>query len=381
MIWAIDRNKRLPYLADYLEGFRKCGVEGMMIEPDSIQKCDRKPDFVLDFNYHDQSASFFSGLDIPYVAIVYDTWYHPVEMYTPDTKGKIHNCFAFTCDPTQVEGFQRAGAYSEFLPLGVNTDRFRPRRLEKKYDVIFYGSSMSDNKNDGFKMMAKAHPETKDILYGIIDRKKRNTLFRDDLEEMVALEAERTGKFLVSKTMTHQKRAWIQMLEDHVTMMMREYVTYCANALVFGPKDWELYRCAEGQKYGANCGYGGWLDYRTELPEVVCESKIVLSVEKIGTWQAVGQRLYEVLASGSFCLSNRTKEQEALFDDGKDLAYYDSLKDLKDKVGYYLAHEKEREDIAAQGCQKVRAMHATEHRAKRILEVLDEKMGKSIPGT
>src|SRR3990172_10251952 len=127
MIWAIDRNKRLPYIADYLEGFRKCGVEGMMIEPDSIQKCERKPDLVLDFNYHDQSASFFSGLDIPYVAIIYDTWYHPVEMYTPDTKGKIHNCFAFTCDPTQVEGFQRAGAYSEFLPLGVNTDRFRPR--------------------------------------------------------------------------------------------------------------------------------------------------------------------------------------------------------------------------------------------------------------
>ena len=55
---------------------------------------------------------------------------------------------------------------------------------------------------------------------------------------------------------------------------------------------------------------------------------------------------------------------------GEDYVYYDSKKDLIDKIAYYLGHEEERAAIAKNGLQKIAADHTYVHRAKEILSYL-----------
>lgn len=126
--------------------------------------------------------------------------------------------------------------------------------------------------------------------------------------------------------------------------------------------------------------YRGPADRRTLLPRIINASAISLNVSKPMFPTGVGPRILETLACGGFLLSNRIAALTALLVDGKDLVIYDTLDDLAEKARYYLAHPAERRAIAGRGMRKVRAHHTWLHRAKRILEVLEEDGIIPAPG-
>ena len=59
------------------------------------------------------------------------------------------------------------------------------------------------------------------------------------------------------------------------------------------------------------------------------------------------------MACGGFCLTNYQPEIATLFEDGKELVMYMDVKDMLQKVEYYLEHEEERVQIAKAGREKV----------------------------
>lgn len=80
-------------------------------------------------------------------------------------------------------------------------------------------------------------------------------------------------------------------------------------------------------------------------------------------------RVFEALSCGAFLLTDRVKNGLSdLFEDGKHLVLYDGQKDLEDKAGYYLAHEEERQRIAAAGQRETLAKHTLALRAQAIME-------------
>ena len=77
--------------------------------------------------------------------------------------------------------------------------------------------------------------------------------------------------------------------------------------------------------------------------------------------------MFDILACGGFCLTNYQPEIATLFEDGKELVMYTDMEDMVMKVGYYLAHEEERLQIAQAGQEKVRNCFSIESRIAELI--------------
>lgn len=101
-----------------------------------------------------------------------------------------------------------------------------------------------------------------------------------------------------------------------------------------------------------------------EAAEKFCQSKIVFN---ISISDDINMRIFEVLATSSFLLTNELPTLGELFQDGVHLATYKNEQEMVDKARYYLEHDEERERIAEAGYQEVVSKHTHLHRAKTVL--------------
>jgi Glycosyl transferases group 1 len=85
-------------------------------------------------------------------------------------------------------------------------------------------------------------------------------------------------------------------------------------------------------------------------------------------------RVFEALGCRGFLLSERLSSENPFSE--QDLVQFDSTNDLIDRIRYYVAHDREREAIAAHGYASVRAGHTYAHRAQQIVEVMARYVGR-----
>lgn len=83
----------------------------------------------------------------------------------------------------------------------------------------------------------------------------------------------------------------------------------------------------------------------------------------------VSPRVFEAMACGAFVLVDNQRDLGLLLKDGKHLAVYKDVNDLRDKAAYYLQHEEERKRIAENGRVEVLEKHTFRHRVKQLLEI------------
>ena len=88
-------------------------------------------------------------------------------------------------------------------------------------------------------------------------------------------------------------------------------------------------------------------------------------------------RTYEIPACGGFMLHERTQEVLELFEEGKEVACFDSVKELAGKIDYYLAHPHERAAIAAAGHARCVPAYSYDNRMKDIIRWHEEHNGLS----
>lgn len=97
------------------------------------------------------------------------------------------------------------------------------------------------------------------------------------------------------------------------------------------------------------------------------KTKIVLNIHAADVLN-LETRIGEVLGSGAFLLSDITSAPR-MFVDGKHLVYwrFGDVDDLITKVRYYLEHDEEREQIAANGYAFARENHSIDQRVQQLL--------------
>lgn len=115
--------------------------------------------------------------------------------------------------------------------------------------------------------------------------------------------------------------------------------------------------------------YKGFLNTETELAHVYYNSLININITLQGK-SALNYRVFEVLASKGFLITDDLGDIGRMFEISKELEVYNSIDDLVDKVSFYLKHPEFTERIATMGYSNVIKSHTYTARARKIIDDL-----------
>ena len=116
--------------------------------------------------------------------------------------------------------------------------------------------------------------------------------------------------------------------------------------------------------------YRGLAQHRTEVAKIYSASAINIDINRIYQSDIVTMRVFDVLASGGFLLTEYTPELESLFVLGKELECYSSISELHDKVDFYLKNPQARQKIAMAGQERVLGEHTISQRIDTMLDTV-----------
>lgn len=157
------------------------------------------------------------------------------------------------------------------------------------------------------------------------------------------------------------------MYQDRVEMLKKLISDFpCLKIELYGKyahivefKKWLKWRFSKESHFFKNKNIS-----KTNVNVVYNKSKIVLAIVRNNQTDGWSSRLPEILGSRAFQITNYYPSVEKEF--AGSLVTYKDYSDLKEKISYYLAHEKERTAIAQKGYRKV-SVEMTEDAINHIL--------------
>ncbi len=336
-------------------------------------------DMVFTVNYFALISNICQELGIKYVSWTCD---NPlISMYHQSV---FHDCnYIFTFDKTNYLEFKAMGVkHIWYLPLAVDAKRMdavidgriAAAGMDKRVyagDVAFVGSLYERNSYDKLKhklpeylqgyfdavMEAQLNISGANIIEPML-----TTSILEQLQQYFKLEKSSEESFsdlglIFQTTVLGFKIAEVQRRRALIELSKYFSVNVYSNSDVS-----DLVRVR----------YMGSVDYWSEMPKVFRESKINLNITIPNIKSGIPLRVWDVLGSGGFLLTNYQAEIPYYFTEGEDLVCFDGVEDMREKVAYYLAHEEERKRIADNGYRKVKEHHTYVHRIREMLRIIEE---------
>ena len=335
-------------------------------------------DFVISYNYVPSAAYVCNSMGLLYISWMYDSW-QPT-LYSESIMLPCNRIFVF--DSTEYEYIKGMGVKHVYLlTLAVNCDRLSEMDLsdvENSYccDVSLVGRLYCDESVNGYNAM-KTYLEN-DIRHKI-DGIIQNTMGSWD---------EGNNWFKKFKELNYTQIPNVDAADERKKCMLTDdiyYTSICfARAITQLDRTMALNALAKKYKtriytYEKTTGlipeddvHNG-VNYMDEMPKVFFNSKINLNISLRSIFAGIPLRVFDVMGSGGFLMSNKQKDMDGLLVDGVDYVSFDSIKDLTDKAEHYLHHEDERIKILVNGYRKVCNYHTYQHRIEEILKLCNIK--------
>jgi spore maturation protein CgeB len=95
------------------------------------------------------------------------------------------------------------------------------------------------------------------------------------------------------------------------------------------------------------------------------------SVNSVNYFEQIKGRNFEVPGCGGFMLTGKADDLENYYEFGKEIVCFDDIRDLIEKIRYYLAHEDERAAIARAGYARTLREHTYAHRFTAIFKEMN----------
>lgn len=334
-------------------------------------------DCIFTYNFSPVISNNCNKNNIPYIAYVYDSPLIALYSYTI-----INPCnYVFIFDKQLYIDLKKEGINTVYyLPLPVNVHRIRKMlndspsekisdKLPLSCEISFVGS-MYNEKHNLFDRFTGLSPYTKGYLDAIMDAQLKvyGYFF---IEELL------NGKILADM----KKSVPVEPNKDGVETIQYIYAYYfIARKLANIERTEILGRLSEEFNVSLftynktpelpKVNNKGAIDYYLEMPYIFNRSKINLNISLRSIRSGIPMRCMDILGSEGFLISNYQEDFLDFFTPGKDLILYDSYDDLINKCRYYLSHEKEREQICANGYEKVCENHTYEKMLSQIFNIV-----------
>ncbi|MCM1295540.1 MAG: DUF3880 domain-containing protein [Muribaculaceae bacterium] len=331
-------------------------------------------DFVISYNYVPSASYVCDALGLLYVSWMYDSW-QPT-LYSEAIKLSCNRIFVF--DSTEFQYIKGIGVEHVYLlPLAVNHDRISEMDLsdvDNRYrcDISLLGKLYCDESVNGYNAMKMyLEDNERQMVDTIIQKTAGNwyggTTWFDELKDLDYAKipnvdaADARSKCLLTDDIYYTSICFARA----ITQMDR---TMALNALAqkFNTR---IYTYEKPVGLIPEVDVQNGVDYMEEMPKVFFNSKINLNISLRSIFTGIPLRVFDVMGSGGFLMSNKQKDMDGIFIDGVDYVSFNSIEDLNDKAEYYLNHEDERIKILAHGYRKVCNYHTYQHRINEILKI------------
>lgn len=94
---------------------------------------------------------------------------------------------------------------------------------------------------------------------------------------------------------------------------------------------------------------------------------IAINLSHFDEEQYTSDRVFRIMGTGVFCLARKYNGMP--FEDGKHCRVWETIPQLVDLINYYLLHKEERDIIAKQGLELVKAEYTFHRMAERLIEL------------
>lgn len=337
-----------------------------------IQKLsETKYDFVMSYDFLPVISDICNRLNVKYVSWTFDSPLYT--LYTPEARYICNYIFVF--DKGQYERLKKFGIPHLFhLPMAINQTRIsgidisREDEIQFRSDISFVGNLYHDNLYNQIKPYLTENNQQyfEQIL---------NHIFNDFLEKNIE-------SYVGDEIVTFFNNALNQESRNQYLMTDRYYYA----DQIFSRKVSEMDRIGMLNRLGKkfqirlytsndtsmiqNVDLKPAVSYENDMNKVFYLSKININQTIRSIETGLPLRIFDIMGSGGFLLTNYQEELEDYFKIDEDLVVYRSFDELEDKCRYYLTHEKERLQILMNGYKKVCENHTYGHRVKQILRCI-----------
>ncbi|MDD7402622.1 MAG: DUF3880 domain-containing protein [Butyribacter sp.] len=347
-----------------------------------------KIDLMLTSNYFPVVSDACQDADIPYVSWCYDS-----PLILTYSKTVFHPCnYIFIFDSQMVLDLRALGVeHVYYMPMAVNAKRLAGMQAtaeQKKIldaDVSFVGSLYTE-KHTLYDRMTELDEHTKGYLEGIMKAQQliygasvlEDALTPDIIDKMYAVMPVQIApddlqdyryiyaNYFLCRKITQTERTELLSL---ISQAMPHMNTGSQRKV----SPFKLYTIEE-TPFLPLVQNMGTVHYLREMPLVFQNSKINLNITLRSIKNGIPLRAMDIMGAGGFLLTNYQNDFNYHFEDGVDYVSFASQDDMLDKIEYYLGHEKERCEIAQNGCNKVRSEHTYEKRLQEMLSIVEEDL-------
>lgn len=314
-----------------------------------------RPDYVLTINFNKYISEVCELLKIPYLAWVIDTPCYPIY-----AKAINHSqSFTFMYDAAIALRLRASGVRQVYhLPVAANPERISQLQVSAQEaaqgaDISFVANltrteyrtwiepklSVATRLRCASLIDSLEHPSetfelAEQIADDLIDAIKRESGY-PLVGDQYLTTAEKVAYLLGREHSWQQRINLIRQLEQRFAVR------------VHGNAEWQD---------EVNC-YAGHADHFSLMPKIFRLSRINLNLSRSFVEYGLPMRIFDVLSCGGFLVTNDKHDLQKLFTAGKDLVIFRDTQDLVEICAYYLAHDDERQAIAAQGQATVAQDH------------------------
>ncbi len=369
--------KRFTVYNELAAGLTEIGAEAMPYDTrDELHSLlvNTNCNNVLDINFHPEIWEECVNAEVNYNVWSFDSAVSGVLRHVDHSRLRLNDRF-YLFNSTDCEQARKYHSQVFYLPFSAGPEFcLQPRRKNFRYDVAFVMNSYDDSRQkaekvykeqlstasgDAGKLLILSH-ELGDMIISrhqqIID-KDRLLSFWQEVTQACGVDPLK-GR---PQSCRNFLRGLGQLLSaSQREICLRELGRTGHEIVVYGDQYWA--KIADEYE---NMTYLGTADY-ANLPNIYNCARINVNLTQVQNLDSVPQRIFHLLASGGFTLTNGSPALTDLFSPERHLQIFSTWAEMKSMVDYFLKNERERIKIAERGHEEFMSKHQIKDRLATI---------------